>query len=235
MAVKCAQCGEELLGAVNRCWRCGTRIESRPGQTSMPPVRRAPVAPAAAMPVGSSHDGDEASARARTNGDETCEPAEKPSHEGSRGEAGASPAKAEPVVARRVGSPFAEPQAGRAKTAEGVAPGHTYVPVPQPKYPRHVSSVGGAVASLVLGILSLIASFYTAWAVIAAMVGVAMGVWGLYSTRRGPAVVGILLCCLAMALGGFHGVVAVYEYRYGYKPWDVPPPYDSLDAPGREW
>jgi hypothetical protein len=37
MSVKCAQCGEELLGAVNRCWRCGTLLQSRDGNDA-PPV-----------------------------------------------------------------------------------------------------------------------------------------------------------------------------------------------------
>lgn len=42
MSVICDKCGEELMGAVNRCWKCGTqfqRIEGAP----IPPIRRAPV------------------------------------------------------------------------------------------------------------------------------------------------------------------------------------------------
>src|SRR3954471_6203119 len=42
-AVRCSTCGEELLGAVNRCWRCGTAVvaispaavsASQPGELS---------------------------------------------------------------------------------------------------------------------------------------------------------------------------------------------------------
>jgi len=42
MTVKCAQCGEELLGAVNKCWRCGQLVESRL-DADVPPVIRPPV------------------------------------------------------------------------------------------------------------------------------------------------------------------------------------------------
>ncbi|MBA2117253.1 hypothetical protein [Bremerella alba] len=58
MSVVCSKCGEELIGAVNRCWKCGTpfiRSETvrtpaltGPGlpqttQLQVPPIRRAPV------------------------------------------------------------------------------------------------------------------------------------------------------------------------------------------------
>ena len=43
MSVHCAYCGEELMGAVNRCWRCGRRFAFAPTPESEPPVRRAPI------------------------------------------------------------------------------------------------------------------------------------------------------------------------------------------------
>jgi len=136
-----------------------------------------------------------------------------------------------PVVARRVGSPFAE-SAG--PTGDGPAdrapPAKTHYVVRQASYPRHLASIGGSIAALVLGILSMIACFYTAGAVVTAVIGLLMGIWGLYSTRRGPAIIGILLCCVAMAIGGFNGVVWVYESQYGYKPWDAPSGYETLEG-----
>jgi len=42
MPVKCAQCGEELLGAVNKCWRCGQLVESHP-EVDVPPVVQPPI------------------------------------------------------------------------------------------------------------------------------------------------------------------------------------------------
>ncbi|WP_158262185.1 MULTISPECIES: hypothetical protein [Pirellulaceae] len=50
MSVTCDKCGEELMGAVNRCWKCGTqfkRVESAP----IPPIRRSPVLAAYVQPI----------------------------------------------------------------------------------------------------------------------------------------------------------------------------------------
>ena len=80
--------------------------------------------------------------------------------------------------------------------------------------------------------MSVIFSFFTSLAIITALLGLVMGIWGLYSTRRGPAIVGVLLCCLALAVGGFNGLVSVYRIRHGYAPWDAPTEselYDDYD------
>src|SRR5262245_10565204 len=39
MAVRCSKCGEELLGAVNRCWKCGQTFALHPEIDGRPPVR----------------------------------------------------------------------------------------------------------------------------------------------------------------------------------------------------
>lgn len=44
MRAHCGYCGEEILGAVNRCWRCGHRFPSAASVDGEPPVRRAPIA-----------------------------------------------------------------------------------------------------------------------------------------------------------------------------------------------
>ena len=44
MPVRCSKCGEELMGSVNRCWRCGLMFGHTTDEDARPPVRRAPVA-----------------------------------------------------------------------------------------------------------------------------------------------------------------------------------------------
>src|SRR5436190_1837659 len=39
MTVRCSKCGEELLGAVNRCWKCGQTFALRPEIDGRPPIR----------------------------------------------------------------------------------------------------------------------------------------------------------------------------------------------------
>ena len=41
--VCCATCAEELLGAVNRCWRCGRVLACQIPDDGQPPVRRQPL------------------------------------------------------------------------------------------------------------------------------------------------------------------------------------------------
>ena len=43
MSVSCSQCGEELFGAVNRCWKCGQAVSANSDSSGVPPVRRGPV------------------------------------------------------------------------------------------------------------------------------------------------------------------------------------------------
>src|SRR5688572_22077013 len=43
MSVLCSSCGEELIGAVNRCWKCGKLIVSHSGPLGIPPIRRSPI------------------------------------------------------------------------------------------------------------------------------------------------------------------------------------------------
>lgn len=44
MATICSNCGEELIGAVNRCWRCGREFDVD-ALADVPPVRRMRILP----------------------------------------------------------------------------------------------------------------------------------------------------------------------------------------------
>jgi len=61
VAVKCSKCGEELLGAVNRCWRCGQAFVASP---------EAPTAPSADIEAGvDAVDGDGTAPKAASSND----------------------------------------------------------------------------------------------------------------------------------------------------------------------
>lgn len=212
MAVRCAVCGEDLLGAVNRCWRCGSKMEARSGETDLPPVRQAPP-PAAMLPeilpdeeiaeatmaVGPSADGPP----------NWGQPAGPP-----------GPAGVRPTTPRRTGSPFAASNRADAPVAGDA---HRVQDRRRSTDRRDAAAGGSALASLGLGTLALICSWFTVGALFFALVGIPAGIWGLYSGRRNQAIVGLLLCCAALAISGFQAVVLFYELRYGFKPWAAPP------------
>jgi len=137
------------------------------------------------------------------------------------------------VSVRRVGSPFAPAGASgseggivgsdAAGRRSGASSEHAYVPVRQAAYSPTRPSEGGAIAALILALLSLLISMFSATAVVTALVGLGLGLWALSSSRRTIALVALLLCCLALAIGGYRGVVAWHIYQYGYSPWQQAP------------
>lgn len=208
MAVRCAQCGEELLGAVNRCWRCGANVLSRAGDANLPPVRRPPLA----MPPESSAIADESEVVTAAFADPVSEgegPSTSRTGEGiDAGGSGAGAASHEGRTARRVGSPFAgQTHGGRTDRWRRL-------------YRSRASA--GVIAGFVLSLFAIVAGFFTVWAVLAAIIGLGLGLWGLTSAHRGTAVATILLCCLTLLIGSFVGLADWYESHYGYKPWDAP-------------
>ena len=71
----------------------------------------------------------------------------------------------------------------------------------------NLAARGGAVASVVLGVLSIIGSQVTSFSVINALLGLMLGFWGMYSNVRWP-LLGPILCligilaCLSATVGG---------------------------------
>lgn len=162
MAVRCSKCGEELLGAVNRCWKCGQMFALRPEIDGRPPVRtEAPVSteqPLAAIVIQQDQE---------------------------------QPAAAALPPAMVVAPRYIQPPR-KATTAEMIDARR-----------NSMMAMGGTVASLVLGIFSIILTMLWAPAVIIAVLGLVMGIWGLYSPRRNLALVGMLLCCLGIGFGAY--------------------------------
>src|SRR5262245_55654263 len=183
MAVHCSKCGEELLGAVNRCWKCGQTFALHPEMDGRPP-RRTEAAVAGNEPLNAV----------------VVEP---------------TAASAPPLV----GGPA---QADHHFAAVPAA-GPTLLPVARVVQPRRASAaelvdarragmmaMGGTVTSLVLGVFA--AGLAVVWppAAMIAVLGLVMGIWGLSSPRRNLALVGMLLCCLAIGVGTFGVVRNIY-------------------------
>jgi len=178
MPVRCSNCGEELMGAVNRCWRCGRQFVAHSGPADVPPVRIAPVEGVVETEPGTS--------------DEPI-PAQL----------------AEPPV--RTTPPASSPAAAAASTGN-----------------RFVDAA--AVASLVVGLVSLIPAFFSPWMLPVSFAGVALGVLGLHSFRRAPALAGIVLCLIAVTASGFRAAVSLYAWQFGYNPFDQTP-VETIDSP----
>jgi hypothetical protein len=234
MKARCENCGEELLGAVNRCWRCGAGVASAV-TVDLPPVRRAPPN----LPTPKPATGEDAGAvpTADLPVDEDLTPVAESAltdspTDGSPGLAARSPStvfgepdEVVPLAMLRdsAGSNPAQPEVP-ASAAERLRTGSM-----SPARSTHYSSIAGAIASLALGGMSLLLSYFTTLALIPAAMGVAMGIWGLYSTRRAMALAGIVLCSLVLLISGFRGIVDLYEYRYGHSPWDPPEEFEVYD------
>jgi hypothetical protein len=185
MSVRCANCGEELLGAVNRCWKCGRQFVARPTAQGLPPVQ-AELAAAAAEPAIEAQVLDEEPDPAAPTVPVSAMPAPFPAP------AAMLQASAPPLPANPLATPSPPALARPAKTI--------------PNY----AALGGTIAALLLGTFSLLLAAFRFEAAIVALVGLVMGIWGLYSPRRGWALVGMLLCCLGISIGTFTGVRQLY-------------------------
>lgn len=181
MTVRCAICGEELLGAVNRCWKCGQQFAARPTVEGLPPVR-ADLPGAGSEPL-----------EAKVLDDAAVAVLDQP---------GAYPA-AEPAIFSYPPHPLATPLP---------------TPLPLPslhrpvKHPPNIAALGGAYGAVLLGLFGLALAPFRFEAAIVALVGLFAGLWGIYSPRRNWALIGMLLCALAIGLGTFTGVRQLYVY-----------------------
>ncbi len=63
----------------------------------------------------------------------------------------------------------------------------------------NVAAIGGAMASVFLGILSIVGALLTPWSLVNAGMGIAFGLWGFASPRKGLAMAGILASLLGIA------------------------------------
>lgn len=66
-----------------------------------------------------------------------------------------------------------------------------------PEVLENLAAKGGAVGAIVLGTLALLGSFITSYAILNAVIGLLMGVWGLNSSHQRMAGVGMVLCLIS--------------------------------------
>lgn len=204
MAVHCSHCGEELLGAVNRCWKCGKAFAAQPTAEGLPPVRRVPLTAAPETP-------------------ESTEPLVQAELAGVAS-SGEQPASATDAVGRpvRSGTPFSAESTPKAVSAAAVP----LSPLPADSLRRatpalpNTTAMGGTIGAIVLGLFALVLAPFRAEAALVAMIGMVMGLWGLYSPRRAWALVGLLICCLAIGIASYTGAKALNVLLNRNKAWD---------------
>jgi hypothetical protein len=81
-----------------------------------------------------------------------------------------------------------------------------------------LTAMGGTVGSLVLGLFALVLALFRFEAALIALLGLVLGIWGLYSNKRGLALFAMLLCCLAIGLGSYTGAKQLYVYYKNRQP-----------------
>jgi hypothetical protein len=163
MTVRCSQCGEQLMGAVNRCWRCGQAFSTR--DQPLDAVVLEDRTDGATLP--------EVTPPAAT-GPPTAVPRQRP----------VPPTTAELIDARRTGQ----------------------------------MAIGGAVGSFVLGLFGIVVALFRFEGALIALLGLVLGIWGLYSPRRNWSLVAMLLCCLAIGLGSYTGAKRLHIYIKSRQP-----------------
>lgn len=217
-----------MLGAVNRCWKCGTSFESSACDDDGPPVRRAPIVdlepaagPAADAPVMAELAELEEPGAASAAAPEVAKPGLKPETPVPEVQ------RAEPPVAT------AAVTAGR---AEGKGPTPTRPPavLPKPRF-RISHRYGGwlGALALLLGLASAAFSYHSYWALPGSLAGLALGIWALAGKRRGAAMVGIIICCIAFSVSGYRALLVAYTELMGYSPFDQQRPVEEV-FPGEE-
>lgn len=195
------------MGSVNRCWKCGHAFARQIAAEPLPPIRRAPLAG-----FGRETDDPQVGPGQKAGQGDGSPPEVTDSNNGTLD----SPAI---VVAARVGSPFTRDPA-YADTKPGRLERLKSTGAASP------AALGGTAASGVCAVIAIVATFATNFpyaGMVVALIGLLMGIWGLYSKRRGAAVLGILLNCLMLLTSGFLSVADVYERINGHSPFEPPP------------
>jgi hypothetical protein len=186
MPVRCATCSEELLGAVNRCWKCGAFVTLNLEAFQTPPIRRAPVVlkpkVAAVSTVTSSHGAVS-----------VAELADSLHVQQSN--------TATPGGMRRRGNPFA------ADATHAV-----FVPQASDEMANADAAEKGVWVAIPVAVLAwILAFFFPPAALIVALVAIGLAIWGLSSRKKALAGAVIVLSILGFVLGGYQSARWAYD------------------------
>lgn len=186
MPVRCATCSEDFLGAVNRCWKCGSYVTLNLEAFQTPPVRRAPVS---LRPKASTHKPAPPSDQVAV-----AELADEVASAGLvRG--------AVPGAVRRRGNPFA----AEANNA-------VFVPATSEAMANADAAEKGVWIGLAVGLLAwILAFFFPPASIIVAVVAVGLAIWGLSSRKKALAGAVIVLCVMGFLVGGYQSAKWLYD------------------------
>lgn len=186
MAVKCATCSEDFLGAVNRCWKCGSYVSLNLEAFQTPPIRRGPVV---------------LRPRAKPALPETVNIQAGMTEPAAAAIPQSGAAAPIPGAVRRRGNPFAN-EANQA----------VFVPVASETLANELAAEKGVWIGLIVAILTWILAFvFPPAAVVTAIVAIGLAIWGLSSRKKAFAGALIVLCVLGFIVGGYQSAMWAYD------------------------
>ena len=188
MSRVCAGCGEELLGAVNRCWKCGRIITA---------------------PENSQGDFDSESGVPTAFASQSNPQPPDMLHDAAHDFGSLAPRQSQ-VAALTL------PDGNTPTTDE-----RTIVS----------AALGGLYGAIVMAILALIGLFVAPLAaLVTAILGIGLALWGLYSPRRGLASLIAIVCLLLLMVAISLVAVDLFVVIYGYGPFapSAEPDMDQL-------
>lgn len=218
MTVICANCGEELLGAVNRCWRCGKVVVSTPDAGEAPPIRRQPVDLRAPLRPDVPPRIEEATGEptleveiVHVAGEESSGPpvpeaaasGDAPPDSGSESAAGSRAAPSSSPASKTATDESSDAPLAAPRTAD--------------YRPRGLADVA-AVLTVILGLATIGLGLLSGWALLLGILGLSAGIWALRSRWKSLAVVGLLLCCLGMTVCGVRVAYDAFTWWFGEPP-----------------
>lgn len=229
MSVRCSHCGEELMGAVNRCWRCGRAFTATPTVSAAPPVRRNPIDGPLDVPpwiaaslvvaqiVEPSETSGDAPVMAEVSGEATAAVAV----------AGAAVRRGSPFsdshvpsrvagFKRRVTTAFQSVVAAVKRRFQKITTDRTAKSAADSSDEEGMSiPTVASVIGLILGVISLALLGFPLLAALLGVLGMAFAAVGFAGRSFGIVIVALLVCCLSTGIAAYRFGMQTYEDMYG--------------------